>query len=121
MLARSRFAFVGANLRDPDWPIVERQSLGECQENTLLHAATQYLARVVAKGVPISTGGVGIHLGAPIVYRSILLPLAENGGRIDGALGATNFRQVAVTEDVHAVQDEAARAPFAVVGGGLRS
>jgi hypothetical protein len=98
---RSRFAFVGDNLRDPNAPTSERQSLGECPENTLLHVVTHYLARVIAKGVPISTGGVGIHLGVPIVYRSILLPLAENSGRIDGVLGATNFRELPVTEDVH--------------------
>jgi hypothetical protein len=104
---RSRFAFAGANLRDPSWPTLERQSLGECQENTLLHVATHYLARVIAKGVPISTGGVGIHLGVPIIYRSILLPLAENGGRIDGVLGAANFREVPVTENVHPLQDHA--------------
>jgi len=111
---RSRFAFVGANLRDPNWPTLERQSLGECQDNTLLHVATHYLARVIAKGVPISTGGVGIHLGVPIVYRSILLPLAENG-RIDGVLGAANFREIPVTEDVHPLQDHAGSEPLAAV------
>jgi hypothetical protein len=117
MPERSRFAFVGANLRDPNWPTLERQSLAECQDTTLLHATTHYLARVIAKGVPISTGGVGIHLGVPIVYRSILLPLAEGGGRIDGLLGAANYRDIPVTEDVHPLQHPASE-PLSV-GAGL--
>jgi hypothetical protein len=114
---RSRFAYVGEKLRDPSWPTLERQSLEECQENTLLHVATLYLARVIAKGVPISTGGVGIHLGLPIVYRSILLPLSESGSRIDGLLGAANFREIPVTENVHLV-GEPERAPLSVAAGG---
>jgi len=106
---RSRFAYVGEKLRDPTWPTLERQSIGECQESTLLHASTFYLARVIAKAVPISTGGVGVHLGAPIVYRSILLPLSEGGSRIDGMLGAANFREIPVTENIHTVDAEPAR------------
>ena len=117
---RSRVAFAGANLRDPNWPTLERQSLDECQENTLLHVATHYLARIIAKGVPISRGGVGIHLGVPIVYRSILLPLAENGGRIDGVLGAANFREIPVTEDIHPLQDSVISEPFPVAAGAGR-
>lgn len=117
---RSRFAYVGENLRDPSWPTLERQSLAECQENTLLYVATIYLSRVVAKGVPISTGGVGIHEGMPIVYRSILLPLSEGDGRIDGMLGAANYREIPVTEDIHPLQEHPASQPLAAVAAGLR-
>ncbi len=113
-LERSRFAFVGDALRDPNWPALERQSLAECQENTLLHAATSYAARVIAKGVPISTGGVGMHEGAPVVYRSILMPLSEGSGRIDGLLGAVNCREIPVEEDVHPLQQHGA--PASLVG-----
>jgi len=117
-LERSRLAAVGENLRDPNWPVLERQSLAECQENTLLYAATSYAARVLAKGMPISTGGVGIHEGLPIVYRSILLPLAESEGRIDGLLGAANFREVPVTEELHPLREpHAAAPPLAAVAG----
>jgi hypothetical protein len=101
----SRFSFIGDNLRDPSWPAIDRQSLAECQETTLLHAATSYAFRVIAKRVPISTGGVGVHHGAAIVYRSILLPLAEDGEHIDGMLGAANFRDIPATEDVHPAQE----------------
>lgn len=118
-LERSRFAYVGENLRDPNWPTLDRQSLAECQESTLLYVATAYAGRILAKGVPISTGGVGIHQGDPIVYRSILLPLAENGERIDGMLGAANFREIPVTEDIHPLQEHPLAAPLAVAAAAL--
>jgi hypothetical protein len=101
----SRFAYIGDNLRDPSAPPVDRQSLAECEETTLLYAATSYASRVLAKRAPISTGGVGVHQGAPVVYRSILLPLAEDGEHIDGMLGAANFREIPATEDVHPAKE----------------
>ena len=119
-LERSRFAAVGENLRDPNWPTLERQSLAECQESTLLYVATSYAARVLAKGVPISTGGVGLHEGQPIVYRSILLPLAEGQGRIDGMLGAANFREIPVTEEIHSLQEHRLDEPLALAGAAPR-
>lgn len=119
-IERSRFAYVGENLRDPSWPTLDRQSLAECQESTLLYVATSYAARVLAKGVPVSTGGVGLHQGEPIVYRSILLPLAESGERIDGMLGAANFREIPVTEDIHPLQEHRLDAPLAVATASVR-
>lgn len=116
-LDHSRFAYVGETLRDPSWPTLDRQSLAECQEGTLLYVASSYAGRVLAKGMPISTGGVGIHQGEPIVYRSILLPLAESGERIDGMLGAANFREIPVTEEIHPRQEHRVEAPLATAGG----
>ena len=109
---RSRLAFVGEDLRDPGWPPFERQSVADCQKDSLLHLATSYIARVVAKGVPISSGGVGMHHSVPIVYRSILLPLSEGGGKIDGMLGAANYREIPVAEDVHAFREHPGAAPL---------
>jgi hypothetical protein len=111
---RSRFAYVGYQLSDPTWPAFERQTLGECRENTLLHAVTDYVARVIARALPVSRGGIAIHQETPIVYRSILLPLSENGSTIDGMLGAASFREVPVVEEVHplrAAPDDAPAQP----------
>jgi hypothetical protein len=91
--ANSRLAFVGERLRDPTWPTFDRQCIGECAEKTLLHSATAYLARVIAERAPLAEG-VATHVGAPVRYRSILLPLSEDGIRIDGVLGATNCREI---------------------------
>jgi hypothetical protein len=115
-LERSRLSYVGNNLRDPSWPPLDRQTLSECDDGTLLHAALSYASRVLAKGVPISTGGVVPHEGEPIVYRSILLPLAEANGRIDGLLGAASYRVVSVTEEVHSFQENRIERPQLVSG-----
>lgn len=108
----SRLAFVGEALRDPSWPTFERQSIADCQKDSLLHLATSYIARVAAKGVPISSGGVGMHHSMPIVYRSILLPLSEGGGKIDGMLGAANYREIPLAEDVHTFREHPGAAPL---------
>ena len=90
----SRFSFVGENLRDPNWPTFERQCISECVEQTLLHCATSFIDRVLVEHASVAEG-IGTHRGTPVLYRSILLPLSEDGSRVDGVLGATNFRDVA--------------------------
>lgn len=91
--AQSRLAFVGEWLRDPTWPTFDRQCVSECAAETLLHSATSYLARVVAERAPLAEG-VATHIGAPVRFRSILLPLSEDGSRIDGVIGAANCREL---------------------------
>ena len=89
----SRFAFVGDSLRDPLGPPFERQRIAECVDHTLLQSTIDHLDRVLADGERLNEG-VGTHLGAAVLYRSILLPLSEDGRRIDGALGAANCRDI---------------------------
>ena len=101
VLDRSRFGYVGESLRDPAWPTFERQYIADCLENTLLQLATSYVERVIARRMVVSVGGTGIHLGTPIIYRSVLLPLSENDERIDGILGAANFREIPGGESIH--------------------
>ncbi len=91
---QSRLAFIGERLRDPTGPAFDRQCLAECLEDTLLHSATAHIDRVVVEREPLAEG-VGVHVGAAVLYRSILLPLSEDGRRIDGGLGAANCREVA--------------------------
>ena len=90
---RSRLAFIGDRLRDPTGPAFDRQRIGECLENTLLHSAIAALDRIAADGERFGEGP-GMHFGAPVLFRSILLPLSEDGHRIDGALGAVNCRDI---------------------------
>jgi len=92
--ANSRLAFIGENLRDPTWPTFDRQPVGECAAETLLHSATCYLDRVIAEREP-QVEGVATHVGAAVLYRSILLPLSEDGTTVDGVLGAVNCREIA--------------------------
>ena len=107
-LEASRFAYIGDRLGDPTWPAFDRQTLADCGENTLLRAATAYAPRVLARGMPISRGGIGLHRETPIIYRSILLPLSEGGAVIDGLLGAANFREIPVQEEIHPLRPQAA-------------
>lgn len=111
-LERSRLSYVGDKLRDPSWPPLERQTLADCRDGTLLYAAQSYAARVITKGVPISTGGVVPHDGEPSLYRSILLPLAEANGQIDGLLGAANV--ISAMEKVHSFQEHLIARPALV-------
>jgi hypothetical protein len=90
---QSRLAFIGEGLRDPTWPAFDRQCIGECAPTTLLHSATAYIARAVAEREPVAEG-VALHVGAPVRFRSVLLPLSEDGVRIDGVLGAANYREI---------------------------
>lgn len=116
-LEHSRLSYVGNNVRDPSWPPLDRQTLADCEDSTLLHATLATAARVIAKGLPISSGGmVAAHGGEAIVYRSILLPLAETNGRVDGLLGAASFRVLAVEQEIHTFDDRLMARPQLVSG-----
>jgi hypothetical protein len=91
--SQSRLAFIGERLRDPTWPTFDRQCIAECAEHTLLHSAASHIDRVIAEREGLAEG-VGLHIGTPVLYRSILLPLSEDGRRIDGVLGAVNCREI---------------------------
>jgi hypothetical protein len=104
-LDRSRLAYVGSKLRDPSWPPLDRQTMSECESGTLLHAMLTCAPRILAKGLPMSTGGVVTSEGEPVVYRSILLPIGETSARVDGLLAAASFRVISVEEEIHPFQD----------------
>lgn len=60
---------------------------------TLLAAAVDRLGDVLARRIPITSTGTFIAPGGdPVPYRSILLPLAEDGNEVSGILGAANCR-----------------------------
>ncbi len=98
--ARSRFAYLGNALRDPTWPTFDRQPISECLEGTLLELVTRHIPRVAVKKSPVSFGGSARHDEGEILYRTVLLPLSENGERIDGVLAAIAYREVTVAEEV---------------------
>jgi hypothetical protein len=100
-IERSRLAFVGDSVRDPAWPTFERQSISDCGDETLLQLATTKLDSVVSQRKPISYGGSAIYGEAPILYRCILLPLSEDGTKIDGVLGAVTYREVQSEHAIH--------------------
>ena len=104
VLANSRLSHVGNALRDPTWPTFDRQSVSECLEGTLLKMLAMRVPQVVAKKKSVSFGGSAYHDSYDILYRAILLPLAEDGKRIDGILGAILYREVAEVDDLPAAR-----------------
>lgn len=65
------------------------------QANTLAEQSTAYLQEIIAKGVPITRGGEFTNSdGETVLFRSIILPLSDDGENIDGFIGAANCRIV---------------------------
>lgn len=97
-VADSRFRHVGAALA-AQADMGEGMSLGACPRNTLLYNALGYLSRTLEKGVPMSMGGKCEVGGGALLYRSIILPLSNDGQRIDHVLGGANGRPVTGDEE----------------------
>ena len=96
---KSRFSYVGNALRDPTWPTFDRQCVAECLEGTLLELVTRHIKRVADRKKPVSFGGPGVHDEGDILYRTILLPLSEDGEHVDGILAAVAYREVTVSQE----------------------
>jgi hypothetical protein len=86
------FHHVGTALEATAWNPPVRK-LSECPDGTLLKMATAFHPRIIDKRIPISIGASGQHNGRTILFRAILLPLSHDSVRIDGLLGAANFRE----------------------------
>tara|TARA_R110000787_G_scaffold36145_37_gene92537 strand:- start:3943 stop:4440 length:498 start_codon:yes stop_codon:yes gene_type:complete len=69
--------------------------VSEVPDNSLVSVSVGYLDEVLKKGVPISRGGdFQKDDGTEVLYRSILLPMSDDGETISGILGAANCREV---------------------------
>jgi hypothetical protein len=99
---RSRFSYVGSALRDFSWPIFDRQCISECLEGTLLELVARHVPRILETKEPLGFAGAATHQDADILYRTILLPLSENGRDIDGVLAAIGYREIAIEQMVPA-------------------
>jgi hypothetical protein len=79
-------------------PIVGRH-VSDLPETSLLFHACSYVGEVLRKRVPISRGGHMVRPdGTRLLYRSILLPMSDDGYTVSGLLGAANYREIEVTE-----------------------
>ena len=83
----SHFIAVGENL-----------AVALCPKDTLAGVLLSHLPRVLsARRCLIVEGGATLR-GAPILFRSALLPLSEDGMAIDHVLGAANHRTLRAGE-----------------------
>jgi hypothetical protein len=71
------------------------QLISMSPEKSLPAVAVSFLKEVLAKGVPISRGDEYLKDdGTKVLYRSILLPMSDDGDTVNGILGAVNCREV---------------------------
>ncbi|MBT5047564.1 MAG: PAS domain-containing protein [Rhodospirillaceae bacterium] len=71
--------------------------VADAPAGTLCGVAIAYIDEVLAKEVPVSRGGEFARQdGTKVLYRSVLLPMSDDGETISGILGAANCRAVVV-------------------------
>lgn len=71
------------------------QPISTAPEKSLPCVAVSFLEEVLRKGVPISRGDEFFKDdGTKVLYRSILLPMSDDGDTVNGILGAVNCREV---------------------------
>ena len=90
----SSFYVVGANLLPPGKSL-EGASVADCPDGTVLAVLLGQLDRCIAHAAPVIVEGSTSHLGAPVRYRGVLLPLSEDGVSVEGIFGAANFKEIA--------------------------
>ncbi len=70
--------------------------LSEAPPKSLIEHAAGYYGEVLSREVPISRGGqFKKYDGKKVLFRSIILPMSDDGYTISGLLGAANCREVA--------------------------
>jgi len=83
----SRFVSVGVNL-----------AVALCRTDTLAGVLLSRVPRVVSARCGLMIEGGATLRGEGILYRSVLLPVSEDGVTIDHLLGAANYRSLRADE-----------------------
>lgn len=69
--------------------------LSETPAKSLIEHAAAYYREVLEREVPISRGGqFRKYDGKKVLFRSIILPMSDDGTTISGLFGAANCREV---------------------------
>ena len=90
-----RILYLGTALKEDCGTDPTGAPLSEIPAATLAGEGFSYFRQVFEKKVPITYGGEYTNRrGNEILYRSIVLPLAEDGKTIDGFLCAANCREI---------------------------
>ncbi|MGH7073919.1 MAG: hypothetical protein ACREFD_06930 [Stellaceae bacterium] len=91
--------YAGDLLRRDIWSPDRPVALADFPRNSLLRLATAKIPKVIERRAPITFGGTGVRDAAAILYRAILLPLSEDGERVDHVLGAISCKDITETEE----------------------
>jgi hypothetical protein len=74
--------------------VIVGRRVSELGKNSLFSVAIDYLDKVLDKCAPISHGGeFSQDDGTKILYRSIILPMSDDGETVSGLLCAANCRK----------------------------
>lgn len=74
---------------------VRNCALSDVPASSLIEHAAAYYQEILDRGVPISRGGEFVKYdGMKVLYRSIILPMSDDGTTVSGLLGAANCREV---------------------------
>jgi hypothetical protein len=92
-IGQSQLLHVGAGL-GAQLPDGTPDTLDRVPTHALLHHAAGFIDRTLEKGVPVSLGGEAELAQGKTLFRTILLPLSNDGATIDHLLGAANGRPV---------------------------
>jgi hypothetical protein len=100
-LEQSTFVFVGDYLLLSLEYDLDGKPVDQCPPDTLLEVTISYLPRVLSSRMSVTVEGcTAVHFGVPILFRTALLPLADDGITIDHVLCATNYRKLPAAEHV---------------------
>lgn len=89
-----RFSYVGEEMLRLSSAPGPLKSPADASENSLLGKSTAYLDQVLRRRCPITIGGEFANArGQTFLYRSVMLPLSEDGATIDAILGAGNCKE----------------------------
>lgn len=95
--AQPVFRAMGDALAENSGQSLVGHPVADAHKDTLAGVAVVYIDEVLAKAVPVSRGGEFTKEdGTKVLYRSILLPMSDDGETISGILGAANCRDVVV-------------------------
>ena len=89
------FSYIGSALGASAGTELSGRKFSAAPADTLIARGLSYYGQVLIKKVPITFGGDFVDgRGTKILYRSIILPLSENGADIDRLLAGANCREV---------------------------
>lgn len=93
-IAGPRFTYVGEALQVPGWPNGAEALINDCPQESVLGLTCRHWREIVDREVPVTRGGIGRNRGEAVLYRSIMVPLIDETGRIAVIMGAANWRSV---------------------------
>jgi hypothetical protein len=98
-LEQSSFVFVGDYLLLSLEYDLDGKPVDQCPPDTLLEVTISYLPRVLSSRMSVTVDAcTAVHFGVSILFRTTLLPLADDGINIDHVLCATNYRKLGKDE-----------------------